>query len=198
MGKKQTEKAAVQTRVAIARVGSELRRQRSSLMDMPEDIESWLERAETFARELPDELPQKQAIRDDAWEAHRRDGERLRVLVSRINENIVRARHDWSVIAREKGNAKGGRQPKKSQAIYEWARTFLENNPNMTNDELWQRFFESEDLESEDGRIIVYAGNDRIWQEDHGRQMQGRVTKKSITRNTLNAYAAEIRKEIKR
>jgi vancomycin resistance protein YoaR len=109
-------------------------------MKLPDDVRAWLDDAVKFANELPDETHQKMILRYVSFaERSINNEQKLKEYLYQIENSINNVKHDRKIMRQDFGAIKGGSQSKHKLWVDIVARWLLENYPNQTEDNVWER-----------------------------------------------------------
>ena len=155
-------------------------------MDLPDNVKSWIDDANSFANNLPDNLEQKKFILRYASFAVNSLGneQKLKEYLYQIKNNIVNAKHDISLMKQYSGAKKGGSRSKHkvwADLVSDW---LLENVDHLTESQVWDQIPDStnqQESEDEYDYFKFYKDGDDLVKTQHG--LEDKLKKSTFFKN---------------
>ena len=155
-------------------------------MDLPDNVKSWIDDANSFANNLPDNLEQKKFILRYASFAVNSLGneQKLKEYLYQIKNNIVNAKHDISLMKQYSGAKKGGSRSKHkvwADLVSDW---LLENFDHLTESQVWNQIPDSinqQESEDEYDYFKFYKDGDDLVKTQHG--LEDKLKKSTFFKN---------------
>lgn len=155
-------------------------------MDLPDNVKSWIDDANNFANNLPDNLEQKKFILRYASFAVNSLGneQKLKEYLFQIKNNIDNAKHDISLMKQYSGAKKGGSRSKHkvwADLVSDW---LLENFDHLTESQVWDQIPDStnqQESEDEYDYFKFYKDGDDLVKTQHG--LEDKLKKSTFFKN---------------
>ena len=155
-------------------------------MALPDNVKSWIDDANNFANNLPDNLEQKKFILRYASFAVNSLGneQKLKEYLFQIKNNIDNAKHDISLMKQYSGAKKGGSRSKHkvwADLVSDW---LLENFDHLTESQVWDQIPDStnqQESEDEYDYFKFYKDGDDLVKTQHG--LEDKLKKSTFFKN---------------
>jgi hypothetical protein len=165
--------AKIKSIIKLAGYESQTIHEKVKHMSVPENVEIWINEAIQYAESLPDKIDSKPFILRYAAFAikHLNEEQRLKEYLYHIQNNIENAKHDLSLLKQHTGAKNGGLRTKHKQwadIVAEW---LLNNNPNLTENEVWKKIPDSttnQSLYDDIGDFTFYRDGDDLVKTQQG------------------------------